>query len=143
MFPVKLLNPAIIDMPDTCTYSRIERRLSTMILCSWATAHLEGEPEVRTMLFASGTIIAYILSAFLPLATYPASEAPNWRIGAKVYLGFACASVFVFIGIHFAFRWEAARNKARRGSPVRGEPVHGLDEEEKKIARDDAEVKKL
>jgi MFS transporter, ACS family, pantothenate transporter len=82
-----------------------------MILCSWAPAHLEGEPEVRTVLFASG-IIAYILSAFLPLATYPASEAPNWRVGAKVYLGFACASVSLSLSVS---TWPfGGRRRARR-----------------------------
>ncbi|KAH8878969.1 major facilitator superfamily transporter [Thozetella sp. PMI_491] len=85
--------------------------VSTMLLCSWAANHLESEPEVRTVLFASGTLLAYILSAFLPIAAFPASEAPKWRIGAKVYLGFACAAVFVFIGIHFGFKWDAKRKK--------------------------------
>lgn len=75
-----------------------------MLLCSWASDNLQNEPEVRTILFASGTIIFYAFSAFLPIATFPASEAPNWVVGAKVYLGFAVAAVFMFIGINFGFR---------------------------------------
>lgn len=83
--------------------------VSTMLLCAWASSNLQHEPQVRTVLFASGTIIAYLLSAFVPLAAYPASEAPHWRIGAKLYLGFACVAVAIFIGIWFAFRWEDKR----------------------------------
>lgn len=63
-------------------------------------------------MFASGTIVAYLLSAFVPLATFPASEAPHWRIGAKLYLGFAVFAVPVFIALHFGFKWERKR-KAR------------------------------
>ncbi|KAK1446836.1 major facilitator superfamily transporter [Colletotrichum cuscutae] len=80
--------------------------VSTMLLCSWASAHLQGEPEVRTVLFASGTVLAYIMSAFIPIAAFPASEAPHWRIGAKLYLAFALVSAVIFVGIHFAFKWE-------------------------------------
>lgn len=88
--------------------------VSTMLLTAWASTNLEGEPEVRTVLFASGTILSYIQSAFLPIAAYPASEAPHWRIGAKLYLGFAIVAMFMFIGIHFAFRWDNRRkNKAK------------------------------
>lgn len=83
-----------------------------MLLCSWASAHLQGEPEVRTVLFASGTTLAYLMSAFIPIAAFPASEAPNWRIGSKLYLGFALVSSVMFVGIHFAFKWEEKR-KAR------------------------------
>lgn len=82
-----------------------------MLLCSWASEHLAHEPQVRTMLFASGTLFAYILSAFVPIAAFPASEAPNWRIGAKLYMGFAIFAVFLYFGIYFGFRWEKKRAK--------------------------------
>lgn len=84
-----------------------------MLLCSWASDHLQDEPEVRTILFATGTIIAYALSAFLPIAAFPASEAPNWMIGPKIYLGFAITAVFGFITMHVLWRREA--NKKQRG----------------------------
>lgn len=80
-----------------------------MLLCAWASVNMQSEPEARTVLFATGTVMAYILSATIPLAAYPASQAPNWKIGAKVYLGFAIFSVFVYIGIHFGFAWEKKR----------------------------------
>ncbi|WDK16912.1 major facilitator superfamily transporter [Colletotrichum graminicola] len=83
--------------------------VSTMLLCSWASAHLQGEPQVRTVLFASGTILSYLMSAFIPLAAFPASEAPQWRIGSKLYLGFALVSSVMFVGIHFALQWEEKR----------------------------------
>ncbi|KAL1855125.1 hypothetical protein Plec18167_002111 [Paecilomyces lecythidis] len=83
---------------------------SMLLLCSWAATHLQDKPEVRTILFASGTLLAYLLSAFVPIAAYPASEAPNWHIGAKVYLGFAVLSTFMFIGISAGFRWQAKKN---------------------------------
>lgn len=93
-------------------YLNYNGALSTMLICSWASQHLEAEPELRTVMFASGTIVAYLLSAFVPLAAFPASEAPNWRIGAKLYLGFAIFAVPMFIAMHFGFRWEQ-RRKAR------------------------------
>ncbi|GAA84713.1 major facilitator superfamily transporter [Aspergillus luchuensis IFO 4308] len=88
--------------------------VSTMLLCAWAAAHLETEPEVRTVLFATGTLFAYLLSAFLPIAAYPASEAPHWRIGAKLYLGLSCLAAVLFVCIHFAFKWEERRKAKTR-----------------------------
>jgi hypothetical protein len=87
--------------------------VSMMLLCSWASAHLQGEPEVRTVLFASGTLFAYLMNAFIPIAAFPASEAPNWRIGSKLYLGFAVFSMLLFVGIYFTFKWEE-KKRARR-----------------------------
>ncbi|KAL4745050.1 hypothetical protein BDW72DRAFT_199017 [Aspergillus terricola var. indicus] len=87
--------------------------VSLMLLCSWASTHLQDEPEARTILFASGTIISYALNAFVPIAAFPASEAPDWRIGAKLYLGFAVVALFMFIGTHIGFRREEqAKRKA-------------------------------
>ena len=83
--------------------------VSLMLLCSWASSHLQHEPQVRTVLFASGTVLAYVLNPSLPLAAFPAREAPYWRVGAKLYLGFACVSVPVFLGIWGRFRWEGRR----------------------------------
>ncbi|PWY92329.1 MFS general substrate transporter [Aspergillus heteromorphus CBS 117.55] len=88
--------------------------VSTMLLCAWAAAHLETEPEVRTVLFATGTLFSYLFSAFLPIAAYPASEAPNWHIGAKLYLGLSCLATVLFVSIHFVFKWEEKR-KRRQG----------------------------
>ncbi|PSN68709.1 major facilitator superfamily transporter [Corynespora cassiicola Philippines] len=97
--------------------------VSMMLLCSWASAHLQHEPEVRTVLFASGTIFAYLMNAFIPIAAFPAREAPNWRIGSKLYLGFACLSTCIFIGIWFAFRYEAKLKEKRRAKDsTNGEP---------------------
>lgn len=84
-----------------------------MLLCAWASDNLRDEPEVRTLLFATGTIIFYALSAFLSIATYPASEAPNWKIGAKPYLAFAVITVFMFIGIHFGFKRDEKKKKLK------------------------------
>ncbi|KAL6229785.1 hypothetical protein BDW75DRAFT_234930 [Aspergillus navahoensis] len=87
--------------------------VSLMLLCSWASTHLQDEPEARTILFASGTIISYALNAFIPIAAFPASEAPHWRIGAKLYLGFAVVALFMFIGTYIGFRRdERAKKKA-------------------------------
>ncbi|KAL4904226.1 hypothetical protein BDW74DRAFT_179313 [Aspergillus multicolor] len=91
--------------------------VSLMLLCSWASTHLQSEPEARTILFASGTIISYALNAFVPIAAFPASEAPHWRIGAKLYLGFAVVALLMFVGIHLGFRREGQmkRKAAQRG----------------------------
>ncbi|KAL4946313.1 hypothetical protein BDV06DRAFT_234655 [Aspergillus oleicola] len=83
--------------------------VSLMLLCSWASTHLQDEPEARTILFASGTIISYALNAFVPIAAFPASEAPHWGIGAKLYLGFACVAAVMFVGIWFGFRTGEGR----------------------------------
>jgi ACS family pantothenate transporter-like MFS transporter len=103
--------------------------VSTMLLCSWAAVHLQGEPEVRTVLFASGTIFAYLMNAFIPIAAFPAKEAPNWRIGAKLYLAFAVLAAIVFVGIHFAFKWDRKRKvrRAVKGDTV-GEPENADDD---------------
>lgn len=85
-----------------------------MLLCAWASRYLESEPEVRTVLFASGTILSYLQSAFVPIAAYPASEAPHWKIGAKLYLGFAILAMFIFIGIHFALKREGRRKSEEK-----------------------------
>ncbi|KAJ5015916.1 hypothetical protein K4K57_012476 [Colletotrichum sp. SAR 10_99] len=97
--------------------------VSTMLLCSWGSAYLQHEPEVRTVLFASGTVLAYIMSAFIPIAAFPASEAPNWRIGSKLYLAFALVAVVIFIGIHFGFKWEQKKQqKEAVKEELAGEP---------------------
>jgi hypothetical protein len=86
-------------------------RVSTMLLCAWAAAHLETEPQVRTVLFATGTLFSYLFSAFLPIAAYPAAEAPHWRIGAKLYLGLSVLATVLFITIFFVLRWQAKRDR--------------------------------
>ena len=97
--------------------------VSMMLLLAWASAHLQSEPEVRTVLFASGTIFAYLMNAFIPIAVYPAKEAPHWRIGAKLYLAFAVLSTVIFVGIYYAFKWDGKRKEKRaiKGSAI-GEP---------------------
>lgn len=85
-----------------------------MILCAWASSNLEAEPQVLTVLFASGTVLAYLQSAFVPLAAYPASQAPQWKIGAKLYLVFAAGALFLYFAIYFGLKWEERRNKEKR-----------------------------
>lgn len=101
--------------------------VSLMLLCSWASSHLQHEPQVRTVLFASGSVLGYVLGASLPLAVYPAREAPHWRVSAKLYLRFACVSVPVFLGIWWRFRWE----EKREGVAGRGGVVEGVGGDEK------------
>lgn len=80
-----------------------------IILMAWATENLQHEPQVRTMLFASGTVLAYVMSAFIPIAAFPAVQAPNWRIGSKLYLGFTIAATLIFFAIHYRLKWEASK----------------------------------
>jgi VIT1/CCC1 family predicted Fe2+/Mn2+ transporter len=86
-------------------------RVSTMLLCAWAAAHLEKEPQVRTVLFATGTLFSYLFSAFLPIAAFPAAEAPHWKIGAKLYLGLSVLASVLFITIFFVLKWQAKRDR--------------------------------
>lgn len=88
--------------------------VATMILCAWASSNLEAEPQVLTVLFASGTVLAYLQSAFVPLAAYPASQAPQWKIGPKLYLVFAAGALFLYFAIYFGLKWEERGNKEKR-----------------------------
>lgn len=84
-----------------------------MLLCAWASAHLEKEPQVRTVLFATGTLFSYLFSAFLPIAAYPAAQAPHWHIGAKLYLGLSVFASGLFVSIFFILKWQARRDKRK------------------------------
>lgn len=80
-----------------------------IILMAWATENLQHEPQVRTMLFASGTVLAYVMNAFIPIAAFPAVEAPDWRIGSKLYLGFTIAATLIFFLISYRLKLEASK----------------------------------
>lgn len=95
--------------------------VATMLLCAWASGHLQHEPQVRTVLFATGTILSYLNSAFVPLAAYPAREAPNWRIGAKLYLGLGLVALVIYFGIWFGFRWEEKKKAKQSADGVEAE----------------------
>lgn len=77
---------------------------------AWATENLQHEPQARTMIFASGTVLTYVMNAFIPIAAFPAVEAPNWKIGSKLYLGFTIAATLIFLAIHYRLKWDASRN---------------------------------
>lgn len=62
----------------------------------------------------------------MPLAAYPASQAPGWRIGAKLYLGFAVGALCLYFGIWFGLRWEEGRG---------GEKRVGSEGEEREVVR--------
>lgn len=47
------------------------------------------------------------------MAAFPAVEAPNWKIGSKLYLGFTVVATLIFFAIHYRLRWEA-RRKAKQ-----------------------------
>lgn len=91
-----------------------------MLLCSWASVHLQQEPQVRAVLFASGTILAYLMNAFIPIAAYAAKEAPHGKIGAKLCVGFASVAVIVSVWIWWALRWEERKEdeKSIEGSII-------------------------
>ncbi|KAH8702231.1 major facilitator superfamily domain-containing protein [Talaromyces proteolyticus] len=107
---INITSLAILIVRPANEHAYMAGCVSTMLLCAWASIHLQDEPEARTVLFATGTVMSYICNAFIPIAAYPAVEAPHWRIGAKLYLGFAVMVFFLMIGIHFAFRWQKKRN---------------------------------
>ncbi|PMD33348.1 MFS general substrate transporter [Hyaloscypha variabilis F] len=101
--------------------------VSTMLITAWASENLEAEPEVLTVLFASGTILSYLQSGFVPIAAYPASQAPNWHIGAKLYLGFAAVALTMFIGIHFGLKWEAKKKAEKLAEEERESTASGTE----------------
>lgn len=88
-----------------------------MLLCSWGSARVQHKPEVRTVLFASGTVVAYVMSAFIPIAASPPPRNhPNGESASKLYLAFALVAVVAFIGIHFAFKWDEKEKTRELGS---------------------------
>ncbi|KAE9984846.1 hypothetical protein EG328_008248 [Venturia inaequalis] len=106
--------------------------VATMILCAWASSNLEAEPQVLTILFASGTVLAYLQSAFVPLAAYPASQAPHWKIGAKLYLGFAVGALCLYFAIYFGLQREKRRSSEAK---VAGEGEDIKDTETRRSAQ--------
>ncbi|KAL4997489.1 major facilitator superfamily domain-containing protein [Aspergillus recurvatus] len=117
---ILIIQPANEQAHMAGYYLNYTGAVSLMLLCSWASTHLQDEPEARTILFASGTIISYALNAFVPIAAFPASEAPHWRIGAKLYLGFAVIALFMFIGTHIGFRREERAKTRATAAQRRG-----------------------
>lgn len=79
---------------------------SMTMCCAWAANNLHHAPVVRTVLFSSGTVVTYVMNMWLPLVAYPASEAPNWRVGASVYLALQLATTILFIAIYYLFKRE-------------------------------------
>lgn len=63
------------------------------------------------------------MSAFIPIAAFPAVDAPSWKIGSKLYLAFSIAATLIFFAIHYSLKWESSR-KATDGavSDVANEP---------------------
>lgn len=89
-----------------------------MRICAWATAHLERESKVRTVVFATGTLFSYLFSAFLPIAVFPASEAPHCCIGVTAYLGLSLLTATLFINILVILRWQ---EKCKRKTEIADE----------------------
>ncbi|KAI5481261.1 MFS general substrate transporter [Pseudohyphozyma bogoriensis] len=78
-----------------------------LVLCAWISDVCGGRPELRTVIYASGTCISYILSATYPLKAYPASQAPNWKIGAKMNIGTFAVSIPVILLAVYLSRKQA------------------------------------
>lgn len=87
----------------------LTRSAANLIICAWGASHLEDQPAARTIFLSFGTTLNYISNMFLPIVAFPAKEAPNWRIGTKLYLGFILGCTVGFIAIHFALRREGKK----------------------------------
>lgn len=79
---------------------------ANLIICAWGASHLEDQPAARTIFLSFGTTLNYISNMFLPIVAFPAKEAPNWKIGTKLYLGFILGCSVGFVAIHFALKRE-------------------------------------
>lgn len=113
--------------------------MATVILCSWAADILTAEPELKTIIFATGTVVSYLLSAFLPLATFPASQTPYYKIGSRLYLAF----MIVATGMYFSIRWLQRRDeRAARVAEEQGseEPSRGGSLNEKEALEEKTEL---
>lgn len=57
-------------------------------------------------MFSTGTFMTYVLNMWVPILAYLASQAPNWTVGASVYLAFQLFATILFIGIHYGLDRE-------------------------------------
>jgi sugar phosphate permease len=89
-----------------------------LLIATWAGTYLAHLPEVKVVMYATGTTVSYLSVAFIPLWAYPAKEAPNWNVGAKFYLGSMCVVTAVFIATAYGLRWEQRKQLRREGKEV-------------------------
>ncbi|KAL1410714.1 hypothetical protein Q8F55_001656 [Vanrija albida] len=89
-----------------------------LLPCAWAATYLGHVPDVRAVLFATGTVISYINVAFIPLWAYPTSQAPNWKVGAKFYLGSMLVTAVGFVATAWGLRWEERKRLRKEGKDV-------------------------
>ena len=80
-----------------------------LIICARGASHREDQPAARTIFLSFGTTLNYISSMFLPIVAFSAKEAPNWRIGTKLYLGFILGCTVGFVAIHFALKRQSKK----------------------------------
>ncbi len=106
--------------------------MATVILCSWAADILTAEPELKTIIFATGTVVSYLLSAFLPLATFPASQTPYYKIGSKLYLAFMIVATGGYFVISYLARKDKRAQVAAEDERVKGGSVSEKDALEEK-----------
>lgn len=89
-----------------------------LLVCAWAATFMNDLPEVRAVMYATGTLISYLNVAFIPLWAYPAKQAPNWHVGAKFYLGSMCVTFVLFLATAYGLRWEQRRKLRAQGVVV-------------------------
>ncbi len=122
------------------TFWAKDNSVALMLICAWASSTLEGEPEVRTIFFATGTIFSYLQSAFIPIAAFPASQAPNWKIGAKLYLGLASVTACLYVALYFAVRWDANRKATKNGVTLKERGSTTSEEKERRPVKSEEKV---
>jgi len=89
-----------------------------LIVACWAGDFLNHLPEVKAVLFATGTTISYLNVAFIPLWAFPTKQAPNWHVGAKFYLGSMCVTACLFVITAVGLRYEQRRQLRKEGKEV-------------------------
>lgn len=77
------------------------------LIFSWLGETCRSRPTERAVLVAWTVSLLFVGNASMPLALWPAKQAPNYKYGYKVAAGFCVLSC---VGV-LAYRWVAARKR--------------------------------
>lgn len=71
------------------------------LFVAWIGETCKGDPTERAVVVAWAVALIYAGNAGLPLVLWPADEAPEYRYGYKVAVGFCCVSIGGVLGYRF------------------------------------------
>lgn len=81
--------------------------INETLIMSWLGETFKTKPTERAVIVAWTVSLLFVGNASMPLSLWPAKEAPNYRYGYKVSVGFCVASC---VGV-LLYRWLVAKKK--------------------------------